>query len=94
MTKLTCHTFPSGKVQKIPDRTGTLAQKRNLILKNECADTYIMSGRSFERITSSLVSNAIKFAPPGTPNSPDKPGDDDKQEIGVIDQGQRFKQVR
>ncbi len=77
------------KCQKVLTELAPLAQKRNLILKNECADTYIMSEpESFERITSNLVSNAIKFAPPGTQIRLTSRADDDKLKISVIDQGQ------
>ncbi|MDX1986920.1 MAG: ATP-binding protein [Candidatus Obscuribacter sp.] len=77
------------KCQKILTELAPLAQKRNLTLKNECADSFIMSApESFERITSNLVSNAIKFAPPGTQIRLTSSDDEDNLKISVIDQGQ------
>ena len=78
------------KCQKIVTELAPLAQKRNLTLKNECGeDSFIMSQpESFERITSNLVSNAIKFAPPGTPVRIASRLDDENLKISVIDQGQ------
>lgn len=78
------------KCQKIVTELAPLAQKRNLTLKNECVeDSFIMSQpESFERITSNLVSNAIKFAPPGTQISIASSLDDENLKISVIDHGQ------